>query len=163
VGRGTGVDDEALHRKRAVVAAAILKHADGVVDVWDCLSRLGGYEILGLAGLALGAARNRLLVVLDGLISSTAGLVAARLNPAIRGYLVASSLSPEPGHRFLLDALDLKPLLDLGLRLGEGTGAALALPLIHASADILRNMATFDAAGVSEPAPKLDDDRPSSS
>ncbi len=104
-------------------------------------------------GLAIGAARLRVLVVLDGLISSVAGLIAARLCPAVRGSLVAAHLGPEPGHRVVLDALGLRPLLDLGLRLGEGTGAALALPLIASAADILRDMATFDEAGVSGPAP----------
>jgi nicotinate-nucleotide--dimethylbenzimidazole phosphoribosyltransferase len=155
VGRGTGVDDEGYRRKCAVVAAAIERHStarnvpDSPGDLWDWLARLGGFEILGLAGLAIGAARHRALVVLDGLISSTAGLIAARLCPAARGSMVAAHLSPEPGHRVVLEALGLCPLLDLGLRLGEGTGAALALPLIASAADLLREMATFDAAGVS--------------
>jgi nicotinate-nucleotide--dimethylbenzimidazole phosphoribosyltransferase len=121
------------------------------VDGWDCVSRLGGFEILGLAGLAIGAARNRALVVLDGLISSVAGLIAARLCPALQGSLVASHVGPEPGHRVALAELGLVPLFDLGLRLGEGTGAALALPLIASAGDILREMATFESAGVSGP------------
>jgi nicotinate-nucleotide--dimethylbenzimidazole phosphoribosyltransferase len=152
VGRGTGVDDAGYRRKCRAVAAALERHAPAIADDWDWLARVGGFEILGLAGLAIGAARNRALVVLDGLISSTAGLITARLCPTIRGALVAAHLSPEPAHRLVLDALGLRPLLDLGLRLGEGTGAALALPMIASAADILREMATFDSAGVSGPA-----------
>jgi nicotinate-nucleotide--dimethylbenzimidazole phosphoribosyltransferase len=151
VGRGTGVDDRGYRRKCAAVADALERHGADVVDVWDWLSRVGGFEILGLAGLALGASRRRALVVLDGLISGAAGLIAARLCPAATGSMVAAHLGPEPGHRVVLDAMGLAPLLDLGLRLGEGTGATLALPLIASAADLLRDMATFDSAGVSGP------------
>jgi nicotinate-nucleotide--dimethylbenzimidazole phosphoribosyltransferase len=153
VGRGTGVSDEGYRRKCAVVARALEAHRPAPSDdaLWEWLARLGGFEILGLAGLAIGAAQHQALVVLDGLISSAAGLIAVRLCPAVRGSLLAAHLGPEPGHRVALDALDLTPLLDLGLRLGEGTGAALALPIIAAAADILREMATFDSAGVSGP------------
>jgi nicotinate-nucleotide--dimethylbenzimidazole phosphoribosyltransferase len=151
VGRGTGVDAKTLGLKRQVVSAAVDRHGREAVDTWDLLARLGGFEILGLAGLAVAAARAWSLVVLDGLISATAGLIAARLCPAVRGSLVAAHLGPEPGHRVALDALGLRPLLDLDLRLGEGTGAALALPLIASAADVLREMATFDEAGVSGP------------
>lgn len=151
VGRGTGVDDRTLAAKRDAVAAAVARHEAGAVDVWDRISRLGGFEVLGLAGLAVAAARRRSLVVLDGLISTTAGLIAARLCPAVAGSLLAAHLSPEPGHRVALDAIGLQPLLDLGLRLGEGAGAALALPIIASAADVLRDMATFDDAGVSGP------------
>jgi nicotinate-nucleotide--dimethylbenzimidazole phosphoribosyltransferase len=152
VGRGTGIGDEAYRRKCAVVEEALRKHRPGPGDdpLWAWLARLGGFEILGLAGLALGAAQHRATVVLDGLISSAAGLIAVRLCPDVRGSLVAAHLGPEPGHRVALEALGLTPLLDLGLRLGEGTGAALVLPLIAAAADILRDMATFESAGVSE-------------
>ncbi len=151
VGRGTGVDDRAFQVKREAVAAAVERHTATTADLWDVLARLGGFEILGLAGLAVAAARARALVVLDGFISSAAGLIAARLCPALLGSIVASHVGPEPGHRVVLDALGLQPLLDLGLRLGEGTGATLALPLIASAADILRDMATFDDAGVSGP------------
>jgi nicotinate-nucleotide--dimethylbenzimidazole phosphoribosyltransferase len=149
VGRGTGVGVEGYRRKCRVVATALDRHGPEVGDLWDWLARVGGFEILGLAGLILGAARHRVLVVLDGLISGTAGLIAARLCPEVRGSMVAAHLSPEPGHRVILDQLGLVPLLDLGLRLGEGTGATLALPLIASAADILRDMATFESAGVS--------------
>jgi nicotinate-nucleotide--dimethylbenzimidazole phosphoribosyltransferase len=151
VGRGTGVSDAGYQRKCAAVAQALAKHcpAPGGDALWDILARLGGFEILGLAGLAIGAAQHHALVVLDGLISSASGLIAVRLCPALRGSLLAAHLGPEPGHQVALDALGLAPLLDLGLRLGEGSGAALALPIVAAAADLLRDMATFDSAGVS--------------
>ncbi|MDR3633380.1 MAG: nicotinate-nucleotide--dimethylbenzimidazole phosphoribosyltransferase [Isosphaeraceae bacterium] len=151
VGRGTGVDDRGLVRKRDVVAQAVRRHTSNLRDDWDCFARLGGFEILGLAGLAIGAAKRRALVVLDGLISTCAGLVAVRICPPVRDYLVAAHRGTEPGHRVALAALGLMPLLNLDLRLGEGTGAALALPLIASAGDILRDMATFDSAGVSGP------------
>jgi len=149
VGRGTVVTDAAYRRKCQVVAEALQRHVQAISDLWDCLACLGGFEILGLAGLAIAAARNRALVVLDGLISTTAGLIATRLCPAVAASLLAAHIGPEPGHRIALDALGLSPLLDLGLRLGEGTGATLALPLIASAADILCDMATFESAGVS--------------
>jgi len=151
VGRGTGVDDDGLRLKRAVVGRALALHPPSPGDPWATLARLGGFEILALAGLAIGAARHRALVVLDGFISGVAGLVAARLCPAAIGSFAAAHLGPEPGHRVVLEALGLDPLLALGLRLGEGTGATLALPLIAAAADILRDMATFESAAVSGP------------
>jgi nicotinate-nucleotide--dimethylbenzimidazole phosphoribosyltransferase len=156
VGPGTGVAGARLDRKREVIAAAIERQntaakLNPIVDLWQCLAGLGGFEILGLAGLAIAAARHRALVVLDGFISTTAGLVASRLCPAVRGSLLAAHLSPEPGHRIALRELGLTPLFDLGLRLGEGSGAALALPLIASAADILRDMATFESAGVAGP------------
>lgn len=150
VGRGTGVGDEVLRRKCRVLSEALARHGGSVSRVWDCLANLGGFEILGLAGLTIGAARHRALIVLDGVISSVAGLIAVRLSPRVRGSLVAAHLGTEPGHRVVLAELGLVPLLDLGLRLGEGTGAALALPLIASAADLLREMATFDSAGVSQ-------------
>ena len=151
VGRGTGVDDEGLVRKVGVVERALRLHADPAADTWDVLARLGGFEILGLAGLAVGAARHRAVVVLDGFISGVAGLVAARLCPAATGSFVAAHLGPEPGQAVVLDRLGLRPLLSLDLRLGEGTGAALALPLVASAADILRDMATSESAAVSGP------------
>jgi nicotinate-nucleotide--dimethylbenzimidazole phosphoribosyltransferase len=150
-GRGTGPSDEGIRRKRAAIAMALERHRPepGPDEVWDWLARVGGFEILGLAGLALGAAQHQALVVLDGLISSAAGLIALRLCPALHGSLLAAHVGPEPGHRIALEAIGLLPLFDLGLRLGEGTGAALALPIVAAAADILREMATFESAGVS--------------
>jgi nicotinate-nucleotide--dimethylbenzimidazole phosphoribosyltransferase len=168
VGRGTGVDDLGLARKLGVVERALRIHRSRASDLWETLAALGGFEILGLAGLAVGAAGHRALVVLDGFISSVAGLVAARLCPSTAGSFAAAHLGPEPGHRVVLDSLGIEPLLALGLRLGEGTGAVLALPIIGSSADILRDMATFESAAVSGPvgqptAPDLIPDRPEAS
>jgi nicotinate-nucleotide--dimethylbenzimidazole phosphoribosyltransferase len=152
-GRGTGLDDAALRHKIEVVEKAVSLHVGGRADRVDPLAALtavGGFEIAGLAGAALEAAARRMVVVLDGFISSVAGLVAARIDPNLQGYLVAAHRSVEAGHRAVLEALDRNPLFDLGLRLGEGSGAALVLNLIHCAADIMRDMATFDTAGVSE-------------
>lgn len=151
-GRGTGLDDAAWQHKVAVVERALeLRGLTGgkPVPPLDALAAVGGFEIAALAGAALEAASRRILVLLDGFISSTAGLIAARLEPNVRGYFVAAHQSAEPGHRHVLHALGLVPLLDLGLRLGEGSGAVLALNLVQSAADILRDMATFDEAGVS--------------
>ncbi len=149
-GRGTGVDDAALARKVEVVRRALSLHSRAARDPVDALARLGGFEIAGLAGLVLGAAARRVPVIADGFISSTAALAAVRLAPAAAGYLVAGHRSVEPGHRHVLAALDLAPLLELELRLGEGTGAALAMHLVDAAIRILREMATFGEAGVSD-------------
>jgi nicotinate-nucleotide--dimethylbenzimidazole phosphoribosyltransferase len=150
-GRGTGVDDAGWQRKVDVIERSLQRHfpdGTGSVDPLTALSAVGGLEIAGLAGAALEAAARRMVVVLDGFISSVAGLIAARLDANVRGYLVAGHRSVEAGHRAVLEALDLQPLLDMSLRLGEGTGAALALNLIHGAADIMRDMATFHSAGV---------------
>ena len=149
-GRGTGIDDEGLARKRDVVRRALrANRADGG-DALATLAALGGFELALLCGLALGAAANRLVIVLDGFISSTAALVSARLCPHAAEAMVAAHLSPEPGHRLVLDALGLDPLLDLGLRLGEASGATLALPLLEAALAVLADMSTFEAAGVTD-------------
>jgi nicotinate-nucleotide--dimethylbenzimidazole phosphoribosyltransferase len=155
-GRGTGLDDARLRHKVAVLERALAFHfpgRHGPVEPLEALRKVGGFEIAGLVGAACEAAAHRVLVVLDGFISSVAGLLAVRLEPAVRGYLVAGHRSVEAGHRRVLEALDLVPLLDLGMRLGEGSGAALALPLVQAAADVMRDMATFTGAGVSERAP----------
>ncbi len=153
-GRGTGVDDAGWRNKVTCIERALELHfpdrGGHPVDVESALAAVGGFEIAGLAGAALEAAARRMVVVLDGFISSVAGLVAASLDPAVRPYLVAAHLSREIGHRAVLEKLDLTPLLDLGLRLGEGSGAALAMGLIQAAADVMRDMATFDQAGVSD-------------
>lgn len=152
-GRGTGLVETAWRHKVAVVERALARHFPGdagPVDPMAALTALGGFEIAGLAGLAVAAAAARVLVVLDGFISSVAGLIAVRLSPAVRDYLVASHRSVEPGHRAVLEALELTPLLDLGMRLGEATGAALALNPIQCAADIQCDMATFASAGVTD-------------
>ena len=149
-GRGTGVDDAGLARKVEVVRRALALHAPAAADPLDALARLGGFEIAGLAGLVLGAAARRVPVIVDGFISGAAALAAVRLAPAAKGYLVAAHRSVERGHARVLEALDARALLELDLRLGEGTGAALAMHLVEASIRILREMATFASAGVSD-------------
>jgi nicotinate-nucleotide--dimethylbenzimidazole phosphoribosyltransferase len=149
-GRGTGVDEAGLSRKREVVRRALALHSAAASDPLDALARLGGFEIGGLAGLVLGAAARRIPVVVDGFISSAAALCAVRIAPAAAGYLVAAHRSVEPGHRHVLAALDARPLLELEMRLGEGTGAALAMHVVEAALRILREMATFADAGVSD-------------
>ncbi len=149
-GSGTGVGSDGVAHKVEVVRRMLAVNEPSPVDPVRCLAAVGGPEIAFLAGLTLRAAAGRCVVVLDGFITSVAALVAARLAPPLPELLVASHLSPEPGHRLVLDALGLEPLLDLGLRLGEGSGAALALPLVHAARDILAEMATFDVAGVTD-------------
>jgi nicotinate-nucleotide--dimethylbenzimidazole phosphoribosyltransferase len=149
-GRGTGVDDAGLARKRDAVRRALELHSRPGLDPVDALARLGGFEIAGLAGLVLGAAARRVPVVIDGFISSAAALAAVRIAPPAAPYLVAAHRSVEPGHRHVLAALDARPLLELELRLGEGTGAALAMHLVEAAIRILREMATFADAGVSD-------------
>jgi nicotinate-nucleotide--dimethylbenzimidazole phosphoribosyltransferase len=152
-GRGTGVDDARWRHKVEVVGGALARHFPGrgsPVPPREALAAVGGFEIAGLVGVALEAAARRLLVVLDGFISSVAGLLAARFEPAAREYFVAGHRSVEAGHRAVLEALELVPLLELGLRLGEGSGAALALPIVQAAADLMRDMATFADAGVSD-------------
>jgi len=148
VGRGTGLDDAALARKVEVVRAALA--ANPVEDALGRLAGLGGFEIAFLVGVARGAASRGLVILLDGFITGAAALAAEQLSPGTRDAMVAAHLSPEPGHRLVLEALGLEPLLDFGLRLGEGSGAALALPLLHASLAILDEMATFESAGVSD-------------
>jgi nicotinate-nucleotide--dimethylbenzimidazole phosphoribosyltransferase len=148
-GRGTGVDDAGLVRKVEVVSRALsTNHLSD--DPLAVLAALGGFELAFLCGLALGAAANRQVVLLDGFISTVAALVATRLAPDAADSMIAAHLSPEPGHLLALEALGLEPLLDFGLRLGEGSGAALALPLLDASLAILAEMATFESAGVTD-------------
>jgi nicotinate-nucleotide--dimethylbenzimidazole phosphoribosyltransferase len=160
-GRGTGVDDEGVSRKIRVIEDAIAISRPDPRDALDVVSKLGGLEIAGLVGVILGAAAKRIPVVLDGFISGAAALVAAGLAPEVKPYLIAAHRSVEPGHAEMLRHLGLRPLLDLELRLGEGTGAVLALPILEAAARLLSEMATFAEAGVSgservaeeEPAP----------
>ncbi len=148
VGRGTGLDDAGLAHKREVVGRALGRHAraDGPLAV---LAALGGLEIAGLVGVILECAVRRVPVVLDGFIAGAAALVAVSIEPAAQGYLVAGHRSQEVGHGAVLAALHLRPLLHLDLRLGEGTGAVLALPLLAAAVAALNGMATFDEAEVS--------------
>ena len=147
-GKGTGVDAERLTKKVHIIEQSIQRNQPDVKNPVDVLTKVGGFEIGGLVGLILGAANCRMPVVLDGFISGTAMLLARALVPDCRGYVIASHCSAEYGHRSVLEHLDLHPLLDLDLRLGEGTGACLAIGLLKASIGCLRDMATFDSAGV---------------
>jgi nicotinate-nucleotide--dimethylbenzimidazole phosphoribosyltransferase len=150
VGRGTGVDDAGLARKLEAVRRGLEVNRPDGRDPVDVLAKMGGFEIAGLAGVVLGAAARRVAVVVDGFIAGAAALAAVRLCPAARGHLAAGHCSVEPGHRLVLNALDLRPLLTLDLRLGEGTGAALALALVEAGVRVLGEMATFAGAGVTD-------------
>ena len=151
VGRGTGVDDAGLARKREAVRAALNVNAERIArGPLDTLAAVGGLEIAGLVGVIIEAASRRKPVVIDGFISAAAALGAARIAPGSTAYMVASHRSQELGHAAALQQLGLKPLFDLDLRLGEGTGALLALPLLDAAVRTLNEMATFDEAGVSD-------------
>ena len=149
-GRGTGRDDDQLRRKIAVVDRALACNAPDRGDALDVLAKVGGFEIGVLAGAILGGAALRRAVVLDGFIAGAAALLADLLCSRVRDYLFAGHRSAEAGHGALLDHLGLQPLLDLDLRLGEGTGALLAMPIIEAAAACLAEMATFAEAGVSD-------------
>jgi nicotinate-nucleotide--dimethylbenzimidazole phosphoribosyltransferase len=149
-GPGTGLDDDGVRRKAATIGRALDVNSVDPEDPLAVLAALGGFEIAVLVGVALGCAANRIVCVLDGFITSAAALVAARIAPAAVGAMLASHRSTEPGHAIVLDALGLEPMLDLGLRLGEGSGAALALPILEASVAILNEMATFADAGVTD-------------
>ena len=150
VGRGTGVDDQGLQRKIEAVQLALDFNHPNPQDGLDVLSKVGGYEIAGLAGAILAAAAHQRPVVIDGFISTAAAMIAVSLCPQVRAYLIAAHASLELGHRRMLEWLQIEPILDLDLRLGEGTGAVLAMMLIEAACKILSEMATFDEAGVSE-------------
>jgi nicotinate-nucleotide--dimethylbenzimidazole phosphoribosyltransferase len=147
-GRGTGLDDEGVTRKVEVVRRALAANSSS--EPTGVLAALGGRELAFLAGVAIGSSRRHAVVLLDGFISSTAALVAARIEPPAQEAMIAAHRSPEPGHGLVLTALGLEPLLDLGLRLGEGSGAALALPLLQAAVAILGDMATFESARVTD-------------
>ena len=150
-GRGTGLADDALAHKIVVVDAALARHRPEPGDPIGVLAAVGGLEIGALAGLILGAAAARIPVVLDGFITASAALLAARLAPCLPARLLAGHRSVEPGHALVLEALGLRPLLDLDLRLGEGTGAALAMGLVVAAARLRDGMATFASAEVAGP------------
>lgn len=151
-GRGTGVDDAGLARKVATIERALAVNQPNPNDALDVLGDIGGFEIGGLAGVMIGAAAWRVPVVIDGFISGAAALIAYGLAPSVQPYLVPAHRSVEIGHRVILEHLRVEPLLDLDLRLGEGTGAALGISLCLAACKILDEMATFAEAGVSEKA-----------
>lgn len=148
-GRGTGLDDAALQRKVATLGAVLQRHAKATEPL-AALAGFGGFEIAMMVGAVLQAALERRVIVVDGFIAGAAVLVAARLQPALLERCVFAHRSMEAGHRLMLDALNAEPLLDLGLRLGEGSGAALAWPLLQSACKILSEMASFESAGVSQ-------------
>ncbi|HVH20847.1 MAG TPA: nicotinate-nucleotide--dimethylbenzimidazole phosphoribosyltransferase [Pseudonocardia sp.] len=152
-GRGTGIDDATLAHKIELIAAALGRHRPDPADPIGVLAAFGGLEHAAIAGFVLGAAAHRIPVLLDGVNAGAAALLATALAPAATGYCLAGHRSAEPGHRVALEHLGLTPLLDLGLRLGEGTGALLALPVVQSAAQVLHDVATFDTAGVAEHSP----------
>jgi len=150
VGRGTGLDDEGLRKKTATLAAAIAHHDLDNQDALAVLTTFGGFEIAMMVGAMLQAAQQRAVLLIDGFIASAALLVASKLAPNVLDYCVFAHCSDEAAHRQLLAHFQAKPILDIGLRLGEGTGAVLAYPLVQAAVNFLNNMASFESAGVSK-------------
>jgi nicotinate-nucleotide--dimethylbenzimidazole phosphoribosyltransferase len=156
-GRGTGLDDAGVARKAGVIARALALHRPDAKDALGVLAALGGFEIAAIAGLILGAAKKRRVVVLDGFISCSAALIVRAMKPAALDCVVYSHRSAERGHRRMLEALNARPLFDLDMRLGEGTGAAIGISVVEAAVRLYREMATFESAGVStdgEPRPE---------
>lgn len=149
VGRGTGIDDEGLKRKADAIRRGVAINSVVASDPVGVLAKVGGLEIAGMAGVFIGAAANGIPVIADGFISGAAALAAIRICPNLSGYLFLSHLSEEAGHKKLVDAMGRKPLLDFSMRLGEGTGAALAMTIIEAGCKVISEMATFAEAGVS--------------
>jgi nicotinate-nucleotide--dimethylbenzimidazole phosphoribosyltransferase len=149
-GPGTGLDAAGVGRKRAIVWRMLEANVVSPRDPLGAVAAVGGLEIAALVGLVIGCAAHRIPVLVDGFITAAAALAAACVEERCLHVLIASHLSPEPGHRLLLDALGQEPLLDLGLRLGEGSGAAMALPLVAAADAIVAEMATFEEAGVTD-------------
>ena len=149
VGAGTGLSADGVLHKQRVIEAAVARHAD-ITSPLDILATFGGFEIAMMVGAMLRAAERRMVLLIDGFIVTSALLVAARLQPSILDYCVFSHCSGEHGHKRMLNHLDARPLLNLDMRLGEGTGCALAMPLLHAAVNFLREMATFESAQVSD-------------
>ncbi|MEN8143098.1 MAG: nicotinate-nucleotide--dimethylbenzimidazole phosphoribosyltransferase, partial [Thermodesulfobacteriota bacterium] len=148
-GRGTGLDDEQLNHKISVIEKALEVNKPDPEDGLDVLSKVGGFEIGGIAGLVLGAAANRKPIMVDGFISTAGALIACSLEPACKDYIIASHRSVEQGHKIMLRHLGCEPLLDLDMRLGEGTGGALAMNVVEAAKRVLTDVATFEEAMVS--------------
>ena len=147
-GRGTGLDDKGMERKAEIIYNALQYHKPDPRDGMDILKKIGGYEIAGIAGAVLAAASEGAIVVLDGVISTAAGLVAHMLNPDIKGYLVSGHRSVEVGQQAALAHMGIEPVIDFQMRLGEGTGAAITMNIVDAACRIMREMASFDDAGV---------------
>jgi nicotinate-nucleotide--dimethylbenzimidazole phosphoribosyltransferase len=148
--RGTGINDTTLNAKVTTIEKALALHKPDPQDPLDVLSKIGGFEIAGIAGLVIGAAASGIMVVIDGFISTAGALIAHELQPDTNQYLVASHQSMEKGHKVMLERMRLKPLLNLDMRLGEGTGAALGISLVEAGVKVLSEMHTFAEAGVAD-------------
>jgi nicotinate-nucleotide--dimethylbenzimidazole phosphoribosyltransferase len=149
-GPGTGLTGAGVLHKTRVIERALARHPS--LEVLDVMANLGGFEMAGLTGAYIASAQAGIPILLDGYIATAAALVAVRINPSIQPWLLASHCSAEPAHRMMLEALNVEPLLDIGMRLGEGSGAAVAVPLLQAACLLQSEMATFAAAGVSEKA-----------
>ena len=149
-GRGGGITEESFRKKKAVIRTAIEVNRPDRDDVVDVLSKVGGFDLAAMCGAFLGAAAARRPAVIDGLISAAAALCAVRLCPNVRGYLVPSHASFEIGYRLAMEAMDLRPLFDLGMRLGEGSGCPLAFQVLDAACAVINDMATFDEAGIND-------------
>jgi nicotinate-nucleotide--dimethylbenzimidazole phosphoribosyltransferase len=153
-GRGAGLDDDGLRRKQDVLQRALDHHfptTEPTRDPLAILQAVGGFEIAAMTGFILGLAGHRCAILCDGFISTSAAAIACALSPDVRHHLYAAHCSEEPGHRHLLHSLDLEPILSLGMRLGEGTGAVLAMPILESALHLYQEMATFASAGISEP------------
>lgn len=150
VGLGTGINSETLSRKISVIHRGIEARKPNPSDPFDVLAKIGGLEIGAMAGAALGGAANRIPVLVDGFISTVAALLAVNINPRVADYMIVGHRSQEPGHIEALSALQKTPLLDLHMRLGEGSGAAVAFPILQSACNMIREMATFASAGVSD-------------
>ncbi|MDD3889138.1 MAG: nicotinate-nucleotide--dimethylbenzimidazole phosphoribosyltransferase, partial [Syntrophomonadaceae bacterium] len=148
VGPGVGLDDNGVSNKTKAIERALMVNKPDSADPLDVLSKVGGLEIAGLTGVILGSAARKVPVVIDGFISGAAALVACKLAPQVKDYIIASHLSEEPGHKIMLETLGLEPMLRMRMRLGEGTGAALAFNLVEAATRIMSEMTTFEEAGV---------------
>ena len=149
-GRGGGITEESFRKKKAVIRTAIEVNRPDRDDVAGVLSKVGGFDLAAMCGAFLGAAAARRPAVIDGLISAAAALCAVRLCPNVRGYLVPSHASFEIGYRLAMEAMDLRPLFDLGMRLGEGSGCPLAFQVLDAACAVINDMATFDEAGIND-------------
>ncbi len=149
-GVGTGADDACMLRKRSAIERALALHAPYIDGPLDMLARLGGFEIAAMCGCCLGAAANRCAILVDGFIATVAAALAVQFDRRVKDYLFAAHRSTEPGHAPLLQIIGQRPLLDLEMRLGEGTGAALAIPVVRAAVEAFTGMATFESAAVSE-------------
>jgi nicotinate-nucleotide--dimethylbenzimidazole phosphoribosyltransferase len=149
-GRGAGLNDAGLKNKIEVIKRVLAVNKPNAFEALDVLAKVGGFEIAGLVGVILAAASRKVPVVVDGFISTAAALVAYKIEPKVKDYMISAHKSQEGGHKFILEHIGLKPLLDLDMRLGEGTGGALAIGLADAAIKVLTQMATFKSANVSE-------------